>query len=111
VAAFIWLYVRTPAPRRHVADGATTAFAKAGDRGDPASPRRLNELVGSGGNIPFDLLPSGRGAKDLTFTFLDATFKRFKKITLAEKDYVSFGISRPDGELTYAGLKITATIN
>lgn len=91
-------------PYYYVGDGNTIAYVRVGNESNPASPQRLNELVRSGRNISFDSLPSGYSVKDLTFTVFNATFKRIAKLTLTEKDYVSFGICKPDGELTYAGL-------
>ena len=52
----------------------------------------------------FDSMPTEYKVSDLTFSILDATFKRIKKLVLTEKDYVSFGICKPDSTLTYAGL-------
>jgi ATP-dependent DNA helicase RecG len=49
-------------------------------------------------------MPTEYKVSDLTFTAFNATFKRIKRLTLAEKDYISFGICKPDGTLTYAGL-------
>jgi ATP-dependent DNA helicase RecG len=49
-------------------------------------------------------MPTGYKASDLTFMVFDATFKKIKRLALTKKDYVSFGVCKPDGTLTYAGL-------
>jgi ATP-dependent DNA helicase RecG len=92
------------APYYYIADGNTTAYVRVGNESNPASPQRLSELVRLGKNLTFDSMPTEYKASDLTFTVLDAMFKREKKILLAKKDYVSFGLCKPDGTMTYAGL-------
>jgi ATP-dependent DNA helicase RecG len=87
-----------------VADGNTIAYVRVGDESVPASPHQLSELARRGKNLTFDSMPTEYKVSDLTFMVLNATFKRIKKLTLTEKDYVSFGICKPDGTLTYAGL-------
>jgi ATP-dependent DNA helicase RecG len=91
-------------PYYYVGDGNMIAYVRVGNESNPASPQRLSELARSGRNISFDSLPSGYSVKDLTFTVFNATFKRIAKLILTEKDYISFGICKPDGELTYSGL-------
>jgi ATP-dependent DNA helicase RecG len=49
-------------------------------------------------------MPTEYKLSDLTFTIFDAAFKREKKMVLTENDNVSFGICKPDGTVTYAGL-------
>jgi len=90
-------------PYYYVGDGNTTAFIRIGDESVPASPQQLSELVRRGKNLTFDSMPTEYKAGDLTFTVFDATFKREKQMILTDKDYVSFGICKPDGTLTYAG--------
>jgi ATP-dependent DNA helicase RecG len=91
-------------PYYYIADGNTIAYVRVGDESVPASPQQLSELARRGKNLTFDSMPTEYKVSDLTFTVFDATFKRIKKLVLIEKDYVSFGICRPDGTLTYAGL-------
>jgi ATP-dependent DNA helicase RecG len=91
-------------PYYYVGDGNTTAYVRAGDESIPASPQQLSELVRRGKNLSFDSMPTEYKLSDLTFTMLDAAFKREKKMVLTESDYVSFGICKPDGTITYAGL-------
>jgi ATP-dependent DNA helicase RecG len=69
-----------------------------------SSRPRLSELARRGKNLTFDSMPTEYKVSDLTFTVFDAAFKRIKKLALTEKDYISFGICKPDGTLTYAGL-------
>jgi ATP-dependent DNA helicase RecG len=49
-------------------------------------------------------MPTEYKVSDLTFTALNAAFKRIKKLVLTEKDYASMGLSKPDGIVTNAGL-------
>ena len=91
-------------PYYYVADGTITAFIWVGNESIMASPQQLNELVMRGKNLTFDTMPTDYKLVDLTFTALDAAFKRIKKLTLTEKDYISMGLSKPDGTVTRAGL-------
>ena len=91
-------------PYYYVGDGTTTAFVRVGSESVMASPQQLNELVMRGKNLTFDTMPTEYKLADLTFTALDAAFKRIKKLTLTEKDYISMGLSKPDGTVTNAGL-------
>jgi ATP-dependent DNA helicase RecG len=91
-------------PYYYVADGNTIAYVRVGDESVPVSSQQLNELVRRGKNLTFDSMPTEYKVSDLTFTAFDAAFKRIKKLVLTEKDYISFGICKPDGTLTYAGL-------
>jgi ATP-dependent DNA helicase RecG len=91
-------------PYYYVGDGNTVAYVRVGDESVPATPQQLSELVRRGKNLTFDSMPTEYKLNDLTFTILDATFKREKKMILAKNDYVSFGICKPDGTMTYAGL-------
>jgi predicted HTH transcriptional regulator len=91
-------------PYYYVADGNTIAYVRVGDESVPVSPQQLSELARRGKNLTFDSMPTEYKVTDLTFTVFNATFKRIKKLVLTEKEYVSFGICKPDGKLTYAGL-------
>ncbi|MDR1136304.1 MAG: AAA family ATPase [Clostridiales Family XIII bacterium] len=91
-------------PYYYVADGNTAAYVRVGDESVPASPQQLSELARRGKNLTFESMPTKYKADDLTFTVFDAAFKRIKKLTLTENDYVSFGICSPDGILTTAGV-------
>jgi ATP-dependent DNA helicase RecG len=91
-------------PYYYVGDGGTTAYVRLGDESIPASPQQLSELVLRGRNLSFDAMPTKYKLSDLTFTIFDATFKREKKMLLTENDYVSFGICKPNGTVSYAGL-------
>jgi ATP-dependent DNA helicase RecG len=91
-------------PYYYVGDGSMTAFVRAGDESIPASPQQLSELARRGKNLSFDSMPTEYRLDDLTFTYFDAAFKREKKMILNRNDYVSFGICKPDGTVTYAGL-------
>ena len=91
-------------PYYYVADGTTTAFVRIGSESDMASPQQLNELVMRGKNLTFDTLPTDYEITDLTFTALNAAFKRIKKLVLTEKDYISMGLCKLNGMVTNAGL-------
>ncbi|MCL2223321.1 MAG: putative DNA binding domain-containing protein, partial [Oscillospiraceae bacterium] len=91
-------------PYYYVGDGTITAFVRVGSESVMASPQQLNELVLRGKKLTFDTMPTEYKLVDLTFTALDAAFKRIKKLTLTEKDYISMGLSKPDGTVTSAGL-------
>jgi ATP-dependent DNA helicase RecG len=91
-------------PYYYSADGTITAFVRVGNESVMASPQQLNELVMRGKNLTFDTLPTEYKITDLTFTALNAAFKRIKKLVLTEKDYISMGLCKPDGMVTNAGL-------
>ena len=91
-------------PYYYIADGNTIAYVRIGDESVPATPPQLSELARRGKNLTFDSMPTEYKVSDLTFTAFDAAFKRIRKLVLTEKDYISFGICKPDGILTYAGL-------
>ncbi|MDR0751152.1 MAG: putative DNA binding domain-containing protein [Christensenellaceae bacterium] len=91
-------------PYYYVADGNTIAYVRVGDKSVPTTPQQLSELAHRGKNLTFDSMPTEYKVSDLTFTVFEVAFKRYKKIVLTEKDYLSFGLCKPDGTLTYAGL-------
>jgi ATP-dependent DNA helicase RecG len=91
-------------PYYYIADGNTIAYMRVGNESNPASPQQLSELVRRGKNLTLDSMPTEYKASDLTFAVFNATFKRLTKLVLTEKDYISFGLCKPDGTLTYAGL-------
>jgi ATP-dependent DNA helicase RecG len=75
-----------------------------GSDSQPAPNNRLRQLVMKGKNLSYYSLPTDYKLEDLTFTIFEATFKREMKQVITQKDYVSFGLCKPDGILTYAGL-------
>ena len=91
-------------PYFYAANGNLIAYVRIGSDSQPAPPNRLRELAIRGKNLSFDALPAAYKAGDLTFTILDATFKRIKKQILSLNDYISFGLCKPDGTLTNAGV-------
>jgi ATP-dependent DNA helicase RecG len=91
-------------PYFYSADGNLIAYIRVGSDSIPAPPNRLRELVMRGKNITTDALPTEYKVDDLTFTILDATFKKVKKQILTKNDYISFGLCKPDGTMTNAGL-------
>ena len=101
---FVEVAAGNETPYFYSADGNLIAFVRVGSNSIPAPPNRLRELVMRGMNLTADALPTSYNVDDLTFTILDATFKREKKIILTKNDYISFGLCKPDGTMTYAGL-------
>ena len=91
-------------PYFYSSDGNLIAFIRVGSDSVPAPPNRLRELVMRGNNLTVDALPTEYNVDDLTFTILDATFKKVKKQILTKNDYISFGLCKPDGTMTNAGL-------
>ena len=91
-------------PYFYSADGSLIAYIRVGSDSIPAPPNRLRELVMRGKNLTADAMPTDYKVEDLTFTILDATFKKVKKQLLTKNDYISFGLCLPDGKMTYAGL-------
>jgi len=91
-------------PYYYKADGNMIAYVRLGDESIPVSREQLAELARRGANLTFESMPTEYKVRDLTFTVLNATFKRIKKIILTEKDYESFGLCNSDGYMTYAGL-------
>ena len=91
-------------PYYYVADGNIIAYVRIGNQSVQATPHKLSELVRRGQNISFDSMPTKYKVTDLSFTILDAAFKRIAQKILTMKEYISFGLCQPDGTLTYAGL-------
>jgi ATP-dependent DNA helicase RecG len=91
-------------PYFYSADGSLIAFVRVGSDSVPAPPNRLRELVMKGKNITFDSLSTEYKQSDLTFAIFEAEFKKLTKKVLTPKEYISFGLRKPDGILTYAGL-------
>ena len=91
-------------PYFYQGDGSMMAYVRVGSESNPATSHRLKELVLKGKNISFDSLPTEYRQSDLTFAVFEAAFKQATGKTLTPKEYVSFGMSRPDETLTYAGL-------
>ena len=79
-------------PYFYSADGNLIAYIRVGSDSIPAPPNRLRELVMHGKNVTTDALPTEYKVEDLTFTILDATFKKVKKQILTKNDYISFGL-------------------
>ncbi|MDR0596856.1 MAG: putative DNA binding domain-containing protein [Clostridiales Family XIII bacterium] len=91
-------------PYYFVDRGQSIAFVRMGNQSCPASPQRLTELSMRGKNLTFDSLPTDYTKSDLTFAIFEAAYKKVARKALTLKEYVSFGLCRPDGTLTYAGL-------
>lgn len=71
-------------PYFYLADGNLIAYICIGSDGVPAPPNRLREPVMRGKNLTVDALPTEYKVEDLTFTILDATFKKMRKQILTK---------------------------
>ena len=91
-------------PYFYSADGNLIAYIRVGSDSVPAPHNRLRELVMRGKNLTADALSTEYKVDDMTFTILDAAFKKVKKQILTKNDYISFGLCKPDCTLTNAGL-------
>jgi len=91
-------------PYFYSSHGSLTAYVRMGSDSQPAPNNRLRELVMKGKNLTFDTLPTDYRLEDLTFTMFEATFKKVRKQLITRKDYISLGLCKPDGMLTYVGL-------
>ena len=91
-------------PYFYQADGAMMAYVRIGNESNPAPAHRLKELVLKGMNLQFDSLPTTHKQTDLTFATFEAEYKKIRKKAIVPKEYISFGMSKTDGSLTYAGL-------
>jgi ATP-dependent DNA helicase RecG len=91
-------------PYYYSADGSLIAYIRVGSDSIPAPPNRLRELVLKGRNLTFDVLTTEYRHSDLSFNIFEAEFKKVTRKVLTLKEYISFGLSRTDGTLTYAGL-------
>jgi len=91
-------------PYYYNGDGSMLAFVRVGSESIPATANRLTELAIKGQNLTFESLPTEYKQTDLAFTVFEATYKQITKKTITPKDYISFGMCKLDGTLTYAGL-------
>ena len=91
-------------PYFYQGDGSVIAYIRIGNESVPADANRLRELALKGKNLSFDSMPTEYKLDDMTFAIFEATFKKDKKQIITHKDYVSFGLCKPDGTLTYVGL-------
>ena len=91
-------------PYFYQADGVMMAYVRVGNESIPAPSHRLKGLVLKGMNLDFDSLTTTYKHSDLTFAIFEAEYKKVRKKVLSSKEYISFGMSNPDGMMTYAGL-------
>ena len=94
-------------PYYYNADGVLQAYIRVGSDSVPANAQQLNRLVLKGQNIDYDSLPTNYIFTDVSFTVLDAAYKKVVKSALTLKEYISYGLVKPDGTLTFAGLLFT----
>jgi ATP-dependent DNA helicase RecG len=94
-------------PYYYVADGKHLAYIRSGDESIAAPLHVLNNLILKGQNSTFDALPSPYKIEDVSFTLLEATYKKENNDNFQrERDLVSFGLVKPDGYISYAGALI-----
>jgi ATP-dependent DNA helicase RecG len=100
----VYVFTGQDPPYFYSANESLIAFTRIGSDILPATPNRLRELAMMGKNLSFDALTTDYKIDDLTFTILNATFKKVKKQILSKNHYISFGLAKPDESLTNAGL-------
>lgn len=95
-------------PYYYDGDGRREAFIRAGNESIPAPKHILDDLILKGQNLAFDELPSKYKKDDVSFTLLNATFKKETGKGLDnEKDYLSLGLMTQDGHVTNGGLLLS----
>lgn len=57
-----------------------------------------------GKNLTFESRPTDFKKDDVSFKVFEAAYKKVAKKQLSLKEYISLGMCRPDGILTFAGL-------
>ena len=85
-------------------DGVCIAYCRLGNESVEAPPYLLNELVLKGMGKTYDTVATGLKKDDYSFSLLKAKFKEKTGTDFSEQDFVSFGLSNPDGFLTNAGV-------
>lgn len=92
-------------PYYYAYDGIREAFVRHGDRSEIASDFELNNLILKGQNKTFDSLPSSMKISDVSFTLLNATYKKEAEEELTmPRDLISMGLLSENGQITNAGL-------
>ena len=90
-------------PYYYKADGVREAFIRIGNESVPAPDHIINELILKGTNQSFDSLITGDKRSNYSFTLLEATYLERTGIPFEESDYVSFGLTDKEKNLTNAG--------
>ncbi len=94
----------TSTPYYYSSNGTRVAYIRLGDESIIAPQHVHLSLILRGMNQTFDALPSPYKLGDVSFTYLQATFRqRLHDMTISERDLASFGLALPDGHITYAG--------
>ena len=92
-------------PYYYVHDKAREAYVRHGDQSVIVTELELNSLILKGKNITYDELPSGYKKDDVSFTLLQATYKKEKGDDLVlPRDLMSLGLIDEEGIVTHAGL-------
>lgn len=86
-------------------DGVKEAYVRHGDRSEKASDYELNNLILKGMNKTYDSLPSNYKYNDVSFTLLNATYKKENEDELSiPKDLISMRLLSSDNMVTNAGV-------
>lgn len=92
-------------PYYYAADRVREAYVRHGDRSELSSDAELNNLILKGINKTYDSMPSSRKGSDVSFTLLNATYKKETGDELIfPKDLVSMCMLTEDDQVTNAGL-------
>lgn len=92
-------------PYYYVNDKTREAYVRHGDRSELASNFELNALILKGLNQTFDAMPSRYNLSDVSFTLLNATYKKEADDELIlPRDLISMQLLTPEGQVTNAGL-------
>ena len=92
-------------PYYYAVDRAREAYVRHGDRSELASDYELNNLILKGINKTYDSMPSSRKYSDVSFTLLNATYRKENGDELVlPKDLISMGMLTEEEQVTNAGL-------
>lgn len=119
----IRVYKGVSTPYYYTSSGTRVSYTRMGDESIMTPQHILHSLILQGMNQTYDALPSQYYIHDVSFTYLNAAFRRLAdrgattrgggiietsnrgvaNRGLTEKDLESFGLANPDGRLTNAG--------
>ena len=92
-------------PYYYSQDRSREVYVRHGDRSELASSNELNNLILKGQNKTFDSLPSHYKLSDVSFTLLNATYKKETGDELIfPRDLVSMGLLTESSQVTNGGL-------
>lgn len=95
-------------PYYYSSDGRKTAYIRLGDQSLEAPDHILKALILKGQNKTFDGITSEYRLQDVSFTLLDATFRKETGLIVdKDRDYLSFNLVNSNGYVTNAGLLLS----